>query len=116
MVSIILSIIWVVFQSIYFGGRSIDMLSEGLENQKSDVQEQMINVYPNPNSGQFAITSDVAQENTTAIIYNALGEEVYKQKVAQQTEIINTDLSNGVYLLRVLNDKGIKTQKIIINR
>ncbi len=73
-------------------------------------------VYPNPNNGQFTITSEAIPENTTAIIYNALGEEVYQKKIVQPSEMINTNLGYGIYLLKVLSDKEVTIQKIIIDK
>ena len=81
-----------------------------------EIKQAQFVFYPNPSNGQFTITSEFIGANTILVIYNTLGKEVYQQKIAHSTEIVNTELSNGIYLLRILTDKGIQAQKIIVNK
>ncbi len=79
-----------------------------------------INVYPNPNNGQFTIHSSVVSGQSSVEIYNVLGEKVYSLFNIQHSSC-NIDLSsqtNGVYLYRVLSEKGelVGEGKLIIQK
>ncbi|MGP8214928.1 MAG: T9SS type A sorting domain-containing protein [Bacteroidia bacterium] len=76
-----------------------------------------ISVYPVPNNGNFQLkitNYELRVENID--VYNILGEKVYSQAINQvQTNLnlnLNLNLDNGIYILRVITDKGIISKKI----
>ncbi len=76
-------------------------------------------LYPNPASDElnlFLIPS--FESNLTMTIYNAMGEVVLLQKNIQTAVNYSFDiknLSNGVYFVRVANDKAASTSRILIS-
>jgi hypothetical protein len=79
-----------------------------------------INLYPNPNTGQFTVeirNYELGITNVTAEVYNMLGEKVYAQSNIQH-RIFNINISNqpnGVYLIHISSKDGqVVTQKKIV--
>lgn len=72
-------------------------------------------VYPNPSSGMIHVNlSDNIQKNDI-LIYNTIGQEVYKTAV--ETDLATIDLSHlnkGIYLVRIANKEGARNAKIIL--
>ena len=65
-----------------------------------------VNVYPNPNNGQFTIQYSVTGENTVVEIYNVLGAEVYTSTFISSKSGNTINISNqpaGIYLYRVIS-------------
>lgn len=73
--------------------------------------ENDIDIYPNPNNGEFKI---LANDNKEYKLYNAFGVEVKSFKLTKN-EIYKVDLllPNGIYYLQTINS-GKKSNKIII--
>ena len=61
-----------------------------------------MNVYPNPNNGQFTIKSDVNEKGTLEL-FNLSGQLVYTQEIDNLTEktIEVKNLAPGVYTLTI---------------
>lgn len=79
----------------------------GLENQL--ISSDLI-VYPNPVNGVVRIDGVTATE---VLVYNALGQ--LTKTVCDMNEFSVADLPEGVYLLRIRDEKGnVYTEKIII--
>lgn len=72
-----------------------------------------IKIYPNPNQGVFQINwGDYPFESSQITIYDVSGRLVYSQNLkTSQTKSITTDLSSGVYFIRI-NDST--PQKMVI--
>lgn len=72
-----------------------------------------LEVFPNPNSGHFKLSLDEGKvdQNTVVEVLNLNGEVVYKEDYQVDMDISN--LVNGVYFVRITNDKLSVTQKII---
>ena len=81
----------------------------------------MLTVAPNPTTGQFAITIDLAQnEDITVDVFNNVG-----QKVA---EVVNANLSNGtysvdlsgnangIYYVKMQVKDAVITKKVMLNQ
>jgi len=69
-------------------------------------------IYPNPSNGIINIANS---ENSNVIVYNLLGEVVansYCNSAFGSVDLSN--LSNGSYIIKVISDKNIVTQKIDI--
>jgi len=79
-------------------------------------------LYPNPNNGVFTITIKNNDEKARNIeIYNTLGEKVflYQELGTRSQLLINiSNQANGIYLYRVISEKGelIGSGKLLIER
>jgi len=89
-----------------------------------DISEQAdnwsINVFPNPNNGQFAI--ELQSKNNQSVqmrIFNAFGSEVYKESNVvvngSSSRTLNLkDLAEGIYYLNLHGDGVNIIKKIVI--
>ncbi len=57
-----------------------------------------INIYPNPNTGSFAITG--LEKNESVAIINSLGQTLYTYRAEKESLQINLNLKNGIYLIK----------------
>lgn len=65
-----------------------------------------LKIYPNPNSGTFKLSIDIAVENCEIVIFNALGQKVHQQKIITGTNnIITNDLAKGLFNYAILLNK-----------
>ena len=72
------------------------------------------NVYPNPARAQLNINSTVSAEAT---ITNAIGAKVLIAKVSRGDNKIDvSNLSAGLYLIKISNGTEVKTQKLVIEK
>ncbi|NVO03451.1 MAG: T9SS type A sorting domain-containing protein [Bacteroidetes bacterium] len=71
-------------------------------------------IYPNPNRGNFIVEGcDVGSE---IMVYNILGETVYKSTVtANQLEINLSYVSSGIYLVKAWSKTHSLLKKIVVN-
>ncbi len=94
----------------------------GIKNNNTPVAS--IKIYPNPNNGEFILSSADIETNTGQLaieIYNTLGQVVFKT----DETVINGELNktinlqafdNGIYFLRTDNGKITKTTRLIIQK
>jgi len=74
-------------------------------------------VFPNPSNGTVWLTVGKLQSpgNCNLRIYDIKGKMVYETKVNETISSIDlSELTNGVYLIRLFNGKAILTRKIVI--
>ena len=74
-----------------------------------------INIYPNPSTGIFTITS--TEKISSIEIVNILGEKVFTSTINHQPSTI--DLSshpNGIYFVHLQTEQGAANKKLILNR
>ncbi len=86
-------------------------LSEELNNQS-------MNVYPNPSTGRFNIsTKETLTGKTEVVMYNVLGAKVHSEQinmVGNTAEINVTGLPTGIYLLQLTNNGKQYTQRVTV--
>jgi methionine-rich copper-binding protein CopC len=79
-----------------------------------------LNIYPNPNTGQFTIDfSEINSDKITSIhVKNMLGEDVYSAQLnsPQQTINLSNSVADGVYIVEVLTSKTSITKQVIIQK
>ncbi len=76
--------------------------------------ENIVNVYPNPSNGKFEVRSETSEVKGLEV-YNVYGEKLYAEQLFYPKSIIlNLNLSDGIYFLRIISDKGIAVKKIVI--
>ena len=70
-------------------------------------------IYPNPSHGQFTVTCEFPIE--TIELYDMLGKKVFSDSPKVQTTQINTQLSKGLYIYRVmLGNNTIRSGKVMV--
>ena len=92
----------------------------GFENNNSDINEtESINVeiYPNPNNGQFELLINNNFTNIDIEIFNLLGEKIYNKTINNYTMNhyypIDVKTAAGTYILN-LKTENYKSEKLII--
>ncbi|MCB9232516.1 MAG: T9SS type A sorting domain-containing protein [Bacteroidia bacterium] len=86
---------------------------------EGELAGMVLQIYPNPNHGQFTLEASSNAERYELQIQNLQGQEVFRQTVQNGSGYVKTDLnlqgvSQGVYLLRISTEKATVTRKIII--
>lgn len=79
------------------------------------LNENSINIYPNPNNGQFKVYT--ADENVLFEMYNVSGQ-IIQTDVEYNAGYYNFDMRNlkkGLYMMKFYNDTDVVIKKIIIN-
>ncbi len=90
----------------------------------TSVETATLNVYPNPNNGNFTIsakTSITAKSYATIQIIDMLGKVVAQVNAQNNngtinTNINNSNLKNGVYIVRIMVGNDIKTVKMVVKK
>ena len=74
-----------------------------------------VTIYPNPTQNLITIDFGANQiKNTTIEVMDLLGKVIYQQNIISIKTIINLNNYNqGLYLIKVSNDEGNKTYKVI---
>jgi hypothetical protein len=83
--------------------------------------ENLVNIYPNPFSGNAVIDLDLNEQSTVGInIYNTLGELVYSEKPGTfgagnyKFQLDGNDLPASIYYVNILINNDLVTRKISI--
>jgi oligosaccharide 4-alpha-D-glucosyltransferase len=104
----------------YSNGENIIKLESIQVNrlESSEAFASLIDIYPNPGNNELYISS---RENfngpSQILIANTAGEIVLQKQIWFNSvyKLNTTDLSQGIYLIQVINDKNISTLKWIKN-
>ena len=72
-----------------------------------------VSIYPNPSRGQFNI-SLTAIPNAQLALYNIAGQLIFKKTLILDTNKLDLNLSNGVYLVVIKIDNQQLTRKLVI--
>lgn len=77
-----------------------------------------LQVFPNPNRGDFQIDYYLPDAHTAVIqLFDAIGRKVYDTQLNGQQEILSidrTDLAPGLYLLQLETDSGLRLGKRVV--
>ena len=90
--------------------REVDQ-TVGIQNQQDGVS---LLLYPNPATNRVTISSSETIQQIT--IFNFLGEQVYQQKVTNQTKVnvAISDVNSGMYLVQIITTGGMTTKKLVV--
>lgn len=81
---------------------------------EQDFSASFLNVYPNPNNGEFVIKSDMPMQLN---IINELGQTVREVSVTENTtEVIVSGLANGVYFITGQSEGNRIATKLVVNK
>ncbi|MDP2723663.1 MAG: Omp28-related outer membrane protein [Bacteroidales bacterium] len=89
--------------------RTEDWFNLGVGVEESLVDQTKL--YPNPANNQVTFTGPASGIS----VYNTLGNLVYKTKTTgESTEINLTDFVSGTYIVRITNESGISSSRLIV--
>lgn len=81
------------------------------------VENFSFTIFPNPNNGNFTIAlKNVEQKNITGTltVYNFMGTIISKQQLINESTVIDLkENAKGIYYVKIENEFGIKTEKVI---
>ena len=76
--------------------------------------ETLVNVYPNPNNGQFNIELTNNEETTLIEVYDLMGKQVFTQNTNETIKKIDiSDQPKGIYLVKITVGNEVFNEKII---
>ncbi len=82
----------------------------------------LIELYPNPSTGQFAIRStSLPAGKYDLLVYDVRGKKVYSEsRVNVENELMHSldlsDLKNGMYVLQIKNKQSAFSKRFVINK
>ena len=85
-----------------------------LVNTISNQELIEISVYPNPARNYFNITSSELIEKL--VIFDIAGKVVYNEIVNNFEKRIQSELNDGIYILKIYTDKAIHTKRVLIKQ
>ncbi len=97
---------------------AINIIISGTSNIFGE-KETIVNVFPNPNNGNFSLDlSGLAAENKTIILYNLIGQAVFSIKNTTEKMVYfnQKDLAKGIYTLKIFgeNNQKIGTGRVVV--
>lgn len=82
------------------------------------IEANYIKVYPNPTTSSLNVELHTALNASEITLVNALGMELQKTKVTNSDKITLdlNNLSNGIYFIKIISQKGIFYKKVILKK
>jgi len=83
---------------------------------------KIIDVYPNPSNGNFEITFDAVSSDMIVVsVIDKVGKIVFEKEVlvnsgSNKIKVSEYNFTSGVYLLKLSNDKGVVSKRLVINK
>lgn len=85
---------------------------KSIVNENNEDRELFI--YPNPSEGLFFIELKEWDANTQLQVYNQLGEKVFQSRMDEKVaEIDLNGQANGIYFIRIIDNKKTTTHRLI---
>jgi hypothetical protein len=88
------------------------LITGGVQNLNRNLG---IQIYPNPNTGNFNIEIIESKGKSYLEIYNQVGQTLYIKELVQSLNTLDLKLANGMYLIRVTNGENVYNSRIIIS-
>lgn len=89
----------------------VSMIVTGLDEERV----AQLGIYPNPNNGQFNVELNGVEGKATLNVLDVMGRQMYTKTMIMNgaiREIVNLSVAKGSYLLQVITDYGVITQKM----
>jgi hypothetical protein len=80
---------------------------------KEDVSIEGLNLYPNPVTGGKVYISSKKEKEKEIIIFDVLGKKVL-QTVIYTKELNISNLSPGVYIIKITEEEATSSRKLIV--
>ena len=110
----------IIFQSFSGqGAGNVSFTIEGIEdfnpvNTINSIEENIIQIYPNPNNGKFHI--DLNEKKGILSIIDSHGKIVLKKKLNQSLTLNLDDLNEGLFLINLKGDNFNVSKKMLIRK
>ncbi len=77
-----------------------------------------LRLFPNPSKGNFTIAIDHPKSDIAISIYNSIGEvvKVLETNPLKSNYLVDLNVANGIYLVKITNGGSVTSQKITINK
>lgn len=100
--------------TVYDVALGADAVSSLYENGTTSVNslKTEANIKLHANNGRIYIINNDNVNINSVSVYNLVGKQVYKSNVAK--EVIDANLSSGMYIVNIQSDKGVHASKISI--
>ncbi len=103
------------FNPDFGGGFDYSFSVDALLSNLIYENEETLVVYPNPSNGSFTVESKELDGSTISII-DILGNLILQKKAqSNQIDFNTTNLSSGIYLVKIEKENKIITKKIVVN-
>lgn len=80
------------------------------------VEEANISVFPNPTTGKVSIDLTALTEDVNIEVFNIVGQQMKTITNARQLTTLDlSNLSNGVYFVKISNDEATISKKVVIS-
>ena len=92
-------------------------IEEGTSTAIGDVEisSNGVSIYPNPAKNYFNVSIENSLDEALLYIYNNSGQLIKRATILNAEGVINcSDLTSGIYLIKVVSDNKTVTQKLII--
>lgn len=96
----------------------LNTLCNSVGISESEEENNSLTVFPNPAHNELAVSSKQFGVGDVVKIINGLGQEIYLEKIKQQTSTLvvqTTSFPQGIYFLSVNTNNNMITKKIVIN-
>jgi hypothetical protein len=83
--------------------------------------EQVLLVYPNPSRGIFNIKLSTLNVQTDIYLFDIVGKLIERKSISKENNsgnlisIGNNDLPSGIYLARIMTNRGVETKKLVVD-
>lgn len=95
-----------------YGGSTKGNFSTNSLLNVNDITQEVISLYPNPTNGKVHIEN---AEGFQIEVYNLLGKVILRKANIAQQEIIDlTNLTSGVYYVKLQNEKTTEIKKVVV--
>lgn len=102
-----------------FGNNAVRKITTLVSSISPEISNELeANIYPNPSSTNLIIAFAAEQTNSIINIHNLLGEEIKTIRfTGKNCEISTAELTEGVYILTVMNgDRNVLNKKIVVRK
>jgi len=82
---------------------------------KQLLNSSQVNIYPNPNKGNFTIETTVTERQAVQV-FDVNGKLVFSQTINGNTSIDASNLSEGVYNVSIVGNEGVVNKRLVIVR
>ncbi|HXD93528.1 MAG TPA: SBBP repeat-containing protein [Bacteroidia bacterium] len=80
---------------------------------KSLSNASQVNIYPNPNKGNFTIET-TATEKQTVQVFDVNGKLVFSQTINGNINVDASNLAEGVYNVSIMGNEGVVNKRLVI--
>ncbi|WP_338766396.1 T9SS type A sorting domain-containing protein [Bernardetia sp. ABR2-2B] len=82
------------------------------------IKNNYIKVYPNPTTSLLNVELNTILNTSEVTLVNALGMELQKAKITNSNKITLdlNNLSNGIYFVKIISQKGIFYKKVVLKK